>query len=78
MGSPVVERRWAARSITSATWALPALTALSSSNAAWAVAAMMRASVVLPEPGGPYSTIECRRPSSIAVRRAEPGPSRCS
>ena len=31
----------------------PASTALSSSRAAWAAAATIRASVVLPEPGGP-------------------------
>ena len=35
--------------------------------------ATIRASVVLPEPGGPYRTIECGRPCSIAVRSAEPG-----
>jgi hypothetical protein len=37
---------------------LPALTAEASSNAARALLASIRASVVLPVPGGPYSTIE--------------------
>ena len=39
---------------------------------------MIRASVVLPLPGGPCRIIEWRRPSSIARRSAEPGASsRC-
>ena len=54
------------------------MTAESSSNAASACSAVIRASVVLPVPGGPYRTIECGRPDSIAVRSAEPAPSRCS
>ena len=32
----------------------------------------------MPVPGGPYRTIECGRPSSIADRSADPSPSRCS
>jgi len=73
----LVSRRWAARSITARTSARPACTALSSSKAAWECSAISRASVVLPDPGGPYSTIECGRPCSIAPRSAEPSPSRC-
>ena len=53
MGSPEVVRRCSARSITARTSARPAFTAESSSNAALAVVAIRRASVVLPEPGGP-------------------------
>jgi hypothetical protein len=53
VGSPLVLRRWWARSITSRTSWRPALTAEASSNAARALLANMRASVVLPLPGGP-------------------------
>ena len=73
-GAPVL----GARSSTSRTSARPAFTADASSNAARAFTASSRASVVLPVPGGPYRIIECGRPSSIAVRSAEPRPSRCS
>ena len=45
--------RSAARSITARTSARPACTALSSSNAACERSATIRASVVLPDPGGP-------------------------
>src|SRR5918996_1787307 len=76
--SPLVWRRCWARSITARTSARPALTADASSKAARAFTASRRASVVLPVPGGPYRIIECGRPSSIAVRRAEPRPSRWS
>ncbi len=71
-------RRTSARSITARTSALPAAVALSSSNAASALVATIRASVVLPDPGGPYRTIENGRPSSIARRSALPSPSTCS
>ncbi len=70
-------RRSVARAITSRTSARPACTADSSSKAASACSAVMRASVVLPVPGGPNRIIECGRPDSIAVRSAEPSPSRC-
>ncbi len=50
---PLVARRWAARSSTARTSARPACTALSSSNTARERSATIRASVVLPEPGGP-------------------------
>src|SRR3989304_2300856 len=40
--------------------------------------AMMRARVVLPEPGGPQRTIEGGSPASIALRRRRPSPTICS
>ena len=52
MGRPDA-RRSSARAITSRTSARPALTAESSSKAPSTRAAMMRASVVFPVPGGP-------------------------
>ena len=70
--SPLVSRRCWARSSTARTSARPALTADASSKAAREFTASSRASVVLPVPGGPYRIIECGRPSSIAVRSAEP------
>src|SRR5918999_5396050 len=76
--SPAVRRRCSARSSTSRTSARPALTADASSNAARAFTASSRARVVLPVPGGPYRIIEWGRPSSIAVRSAEPRPRRWS
>ena len=54
--------RWRARSITARTSARPASTALCSSKLASVAAAIARASVVLPEPGGPWRIIECSRP----------------
>ena len=74
MRSPLVSRRCCARWITSRTSARPAFTAEASSKAAREFTASSRASVVLPVPGGPYRIIECGRPSSIAVRSAEPRP----
>ena len=59
-------RRCRARSITALTSARPACTALSSSNAAPEAPATIRASVVLPLPGGPCRIIECGCPDSIA------------
>ncbi len=53
-------------------------TALSSSNAAPEAAATMRASVVLPEPGGPWRIIECGCPVSIACLSVDPSASSCS
>ena len=47
-------------------------------HAAGERSATIRASVVLPEPGGPYRIIEWGRPVSIAVRSEEPAPSRCA
>jgi hypothetical protein len=53
VGSPATRRRSSARSITVRTSARPAFTADASSYEPRARAAMIRASVVLPEPGGP-------------------------
>ena len=53
VGVPVFSSRCRARSMTSRTCGRPASTADSSSNAAFALEATMRASVVLPVPGGP-------------------------
>ena len=53
VGRPEVSRRCRARAITSRTSARPALTADSSSKAEPVSWATMRASVVLPVPGGP-------------------------
>jgi peptidase E len=69
---------WFSEAITAVTSALPAATALSSSNAASALVATMRASVVLPVPGGPCRIIEKGRPCSMATRSAEPSPRTCS
>ncbi len=55
---PVPRRRSRARSITARTSARPACTALSSSKAAPEASATIRASVVLPLPGGPCRIIE--------------------
>jgi hypothetical protein len=75
--SPLERMRCSARSSTSRTSCLPALTADASSNAAREFRASNRASVVLPVPGGPYRTIECGRPCSIADLSADPSPRRC-
>ena len=40
---------------------MPASTALNETNRAFVVSAMMRASVVLPVPGGPQRMIDCRQ-----------------
>ncbi len=53
VGWSVARRRSSARSITARTSARPALTADSSSKAPCAALATIRASVVLPAPGGP-------------------------
>ena len=52
-------------------------TAESSSKAAPVSAATIRASVVLPTPGGPYRISDRSRSSSIARRSADPSPSTC-
>ena len=56
---------------------MPASTADSAMNSAFAPFATKRASVVLPVPGGPHRIIECGRPASSARRNGAPGPSRC-
>ena len=70
--APAARAARRARAITSRTSGRPALTAESSSKAASACSAVIRASVVLPVPGGPYRTIECGRPGldRRAQRRA--------
>src|SRR6266550_4414285 len=75
---PVARRRSSARLMSSRTSERPTSTADSSSNAAEAFDASIRASVVFPDPGGPYRIIECGRPSSMARRSAESGPRMCS
>ena len=50
-------------------------TAESSSKVADDASATIRAIVVFPTPGGPCRIIDGARPSSIARRRALPGPS---
>ena len=78
MRRPVVPSRSRARASTSRTLPTVADTAESSSNSAPVVLATMRASVVLPEPGGPKSTSDGTRSASIARRSARPGPITCS
>src|SRR6185503_10299142 len=55
----------------------PERTAESAMNSASKASAMRRASVVLPDPGGPHRIIECGLPDSKATRSGLPGPSRC-
>ena len=55
----------------------PAITADSATNSASQVRATSRASVVLPVPGGPHSSIECRLRPSSRRRSGLPGASRC-
>ena len=74
---PCAPRRSRARPITACTSALPDETAESSSNADCVLAATMRASVVLPVPGGPKKIDEDTRSSSIARRSAAPSPTSC-
>ena len=52
---------------------MPASTALNDTNRAWVVSAMIRASVVLPVPGGPHRMIDCSRSRSMASRSGLPG-----
>ncbi len=52
---------------------MPASTALNETKRALVVSAMMRASVVLPVPGGPHRMIDCSRSRSIASRSGLPG-----
>ena len=75
---PWVPRRSRARAITARTSFTEAETAESSSKAAPVVAATIRASVVLPIPGGPKKIADPTRSSAIARRSAEPSPSMCS
>ncbi len=45
-------------------------------KSAWKAAAISRARVVLPEPGGPQRIIECGLPEAKATASGLPGPSR--
>ena len=60
------------------TSAVPELTAESCTRRAPVSAAMMRASVVLPLPGGPKKIIEKSSPPLIAARSTVPSPTMCA
>src|SRR5215831_12581697 len=55
----------------------PARTAEMAMNSALKASAISRASVVLPEPGGPHRIIECGFFAANATARGLPGSSRC-
>ena len=55
----------------------PEKTADNAMNSHWNCVAIIRASVVLPTPGGPQRIIECGCPDAKARRKGLPGPSRC-
>src|SRR5205823_623586 len=74
---PFPPRLSRARARTPRTSATLADTAESSSKSAPVTPATMRASVVLPLPGGPYRIVEPTRSSSIASRSADPSPRTC-
>ena len=57
---------------------MPASAALNDTKRAFVVSAMMRASVVLPVPGGPQRMIDCRKSRSMASRSGLPGASSSS
>ena len=75
--SPWAPRRSRARAITLRTSSMRAETADSSSKVLPEAPATIRAIVVFPTPGGPWRISEGVRPSSIARRNADPGPSTC-
>ena len=56
---------------------MPLVTAEKSMKAAFVRRAMIRASVVLPTPGGPQKIIEATWSDSISRRSTFPGPIRC-
>ena len=68
---------WSASFITSRISLMPLVTALKLMKFAFVRPAMMRASVVLPTPGGPQKIIELTRSSSMSWRSTLPAPSRC-
>src|SRR5687767_8371776 len=70
-------RASSARATASRISLTPASTAEIAMNSASNAFAMIRASVVLPTPGGPHRIMECGLPASNASRRGLPGPSRC-
>jgi hypothetical protein len=57
---------------------IPVLVAEKVTNRALVVRAMIRASVVFPDPGGPQKIIDGMRSASMALRRNRPGASRSS
>ena len=72
------KRRFAsAVCITSLISLIPLVTALKSMKFAFVLLAMMRASVVLPTPGGPQNTMEGTRSPSMSWRSTLPSPRRC-
>ena len=72
------KRRFAsAVCITSLISLIPLVTALKSMKFAFVLLAMMRASVVLPTPGGPQNTMEGTRSPSMSCRSTLPSPRRC-
>ena len=71
---PCAPSRSRALAITACTSAFPEETAESSSNTDCVPAATIRASVVLPVPGGPKKSDDETRSSSIARRSAAPSP----
>ena len=75
---PVARRSRSASAMTSRISLMPASTALNETNRALVVSAMMRASVVLPVPGGPHRMIDCSRSRSMASRSGLPGASSSS
>ena len=72
-------KRWfsSARVMTARISRMPLVTAEKSINVARVVRAMMRASVVLPTPGGPQKIMEEIWSLSISRRSTLPSPSRC-
>src|SRR5215472_13446101 len=65
---------YSAAAMTSLISLMPARTALKETNSACVRRAMRRASVVLPQPGGPQKSIEPMLSLSICRRRGLPGP----
>ena len=70
----MARRSRSASAITRLISAIPATTAEKGTNCARVVAAISRASVVLPEPGGPQKISDGTRSESIARRRNPPSP----
>jgi hypothetical protein len=77
----MVRRPWSrhisACATASRTSLMPENTADSAMNSHANCVAIIRASVVLPTPGGPHRIIECGWPDAKARRSGLPGPSRC-
>ncbi len=71
-------RRALASLMISRTRGTPSVTALKTSKALSVWRAKSRAKVVLPQPGGPQSTMLPIAPRSIALRKGFPVPSKCS